>query len=852
MSLGGSAVAAKRADVSVDVSAFNLQPVVLTGQDFPAWSSGPEVTARAPQVPVDYGVADSQGPQPSQLQSDCYQSSPPTDQNGWNDPNHGDHNCFQGSQSPVRTAFKGIDPNSLRGYRWNGSRFVQIPFQVDTKWVHYLTNNASGFAFYSGADQMTTYTFDYQPFVETSNPPLPHDCPGVSTGCIPPGPDQLKEAAIVCHAVAPAGTPDPTPDPNKGLINTDELAFMARDAAAAAPLKTRLPNGIISAYKVRLVDPNTHEVRYVYVMESAFDQKTGKYAVKMRYTAANSPYVRYTPDQDADMMAYSHSSYGYGVARQGPACESNGTPEGAPVIGQGFKYDSNRDIVLGDPKTFVERRTLDTGWVTTPRYRFRYDGRMLMDNLGVSQDDSGLSSGDYGPSMIDRWKGRAFQQAPGGNTPCCGYEDEQKNWSGSSMTMGIKAGPVRLIRVTWGSDSGTNVTRTDIFYANSIVHEFGLRVHPIPPLDGIYTQWDMAAGQINQYYNPYNSSPVPVTGINPVTVGDMNAHIGPDGVSWSSNDKVGRAVEGVTGGPVTIGSPNNNTCKQNAPGGEGDLCVYNSFNVADPTFSGEEPTLFNWEEMTGPAGTVVEKWQVDSRTVSPGGAQGLVEAMPYYVDDSCFDDGTGNDPGPKVIPRSADEPSTWGFGVDANRNPVAVSPAPAPADRYQGLVTKDGQTYDGTQAYQRRCWNHHLDGSSFNIPGTATYDSSKPAEAQDPPPDPNFGPQGDVRYYQGDIATHGLHLLFTSDSDNADATVPLDEEDSFDTQLILPSGVGNVGQAASQPYTAPIQAVATPYNLSSAGAPAPYVAGSGAPSTPVSGSAGTGSSNPNAPDSLIP
>src|SRR4029077_777593 len=136
---------------------------------------------------------------------------------------------------------------------------------VDTKWEHYLTNNASGFAFYSGADKMTTYTFDYQPFVQTSNPPLPHDCPGVSTGCIPPGPNQLDQAAIVCHAQAPSGKPDPTPDPNKSLINSDELAFMARDAGDQAPSGTKLPSGIASAYEVRLVDPSTRQTRFAYV-----------------------------------------------------------------------------------------------------------------------------------------------------------------------------------------------------------------------------------------------------------------------------------------------------------------------------------------------------------------------------------------------------------------------------------------------------------------------------------------------------------------------------------------------------------------------------------------------------------
>ncbi|HLY81662.1 MAG TPA: hypothetical protein VKQ71_01695, partial [Acidimicrobiales bacterium] len=765
------------------------------------------------QLPNDYGTANSQAQQPSSTQSDCYSNNPQPDVNGYTDTtNHDDHSCFQGSQSPVRTALEGVAAGSLRGYRWDGSQFVQIPFEVDTKWEHYLTNNASGFSFYSGADEMLTYTFDYQPFVETSNPPLPHDCdpgPGAATqGCIPPGPDQLGQAAIACHAQAPAGVPDPTSDPNRHLINTDELAFMARDSGSPAPSSAKLPGGIVSAYQVQLVDPGTGTTRYVYVMQSAPGKSPGTWAVRPAYTAANSPYVHYRPDPDAGMMAFSQSAFSdYGNARPGPACKPDGTAEGQAVIGQGFRYNAAGDVIL-DPKTYVRRRTLDTGTVLTPRYRFRYDGRWLMDALQVSPDTRGLTRHDYGPTIIDRWKGRAFQQSPGGKTPCCGYEDEQGNWGGSSITMGVHVGPVRLIRVTWGSDSGTNVTRTDFFYPYSVVHQFQLRVHPIPPLDGIYTQWDMSAGRITTYYNPYNSSGVPVTGINPVLLGDINAHVGPDGISESSNDKVGRAV-----GPLSAGNPNNSTCTSGA-------CIYGSFNLPDPTYAGLAPELLSWEEMTGPGGTLVEKWQADTSTVSPGGAQAVVEAVPYYVDDSCFDDGTGSDPGPHLNVRSADEPRTWGF-ENVNGQPVAVAPAPAPANRYPGLVTRDGQTYDGTQAFERRCLNHHLDGSPYNIPGTATYDSSRPAEKMDPAPDPAFGPQGDVRYLQGDVATHGLHLLFTSDSDNANATVPTDEIDSLDNQLILPPDQPNLGATATQPYVTPIQAAVTPFGTGSPPAPQP-------------------------------
>ena len=455
-------------------------------------------------------------------------------------------------------------------------------------------------------------------------------------------------------------------------------------------------------------------------------------------------------------------------------------------------------------RTFVP--TIDNATITTPRYRFRFDGRWLMDSLQVSKHDTGLTRGHYGPSIVDRFKARAFQQSPGGSTPCCGYEDEQNNWGGSSITMGTRRGPVRDIRVTWGSDSGTNVTRTDIFYAYTMVHDFGVRVHPIPPLDGIYSQWDMAAGAITRYYNPYNPKGVPVTGINPVLYGDTDIHVGPDGIAESSNDKVGRIERQLTGGkPLTIGKPNDKTCHS-------DACIYDSVNLPDVTFSGVLPDALSWEEMTGPGGTMVEKWGLSqNQPLSPGDAQGLLVAEPYYVDDSCFDDGTGANPGPHVQLRSADEPTTWGFS-DVNGKPVAVTPAPAPADRFHGAVRIGGHSYRGDRVYQRRCWNHHADGSPFNIPGTATFDATKKTEAPDHAPDPHFSPQGDARFLQGDVATHGQHMLLIAESDNAELTTPIDEIDAADYQLILPPGVGNVGAEAARAYLLPLTlAVVTPF-----------------------------------------
>jgi hypothetical protein len=229
-----------------------------------------------------------------------------------------------------------------------------------------------------------------------------------------------------------------------------------------------------------------------------------------------------------------------------------------------------------------------------------------------------------------------------------------------------------------------------------------------------------------------------------------------------------------------VGNPDNATCTSSA-------CVYGSFNLPDATFSGLASEILSWEEMAGPAGTVVEKYSA-SQITPVGTPLATVEAQPYYVDDSCFDDGTGADPGPHLAARSPAEPTTWGYDSQG----VAVAPAPK-----------------GAVVHQRRCWNHNADGSPYNIPGTATYNPAKPAVHPDPPPDPKFSPQGDVRYFQGDVGTHGLHLLLNTESDNADATLPLDEIDAADHQMVLPGNQPNVGAAYAQQYTVPFAVVVT-------------------------------------------
>jgi hypothetical protein len=348
---------------------------------------------------------------------------------------------------------------------------------------------------------------------------------------------------------------------------------------------------------------------------------------------------------------------------------------------------------------------------------------------------SPFSNWTYGPDLIDRWKARAFQQDPSSNTPCCGFEEEDKHWGGSSTLLGERVGPVRAIRETWGADSGTNVIRRETFYRDSFQMKSYLRVHPIPPLDGIYAQWDFNAGRMTRFFNPKNPNGVPVDGSNDEAFGNLDD---PCNDNYNGNDtsQLDQKYRSFYRQAMLC----NDFVKSQD---------HQSIDVFDPTFSQANEAL-EWTEESGPYGTVVSHYTTKAEDETPGGAPQEVLAVPYYRDDSCFDDGTGTDPGPRVLPGSDQEPRTTSTGAP------------------------------------RQCWH------------------------------PNDGlPDGTDKYFQGDIGTQGVHLLFTGDSDNARQTVPIDQIVSQQDLVMLPgdqSGsvgpggpAGTVGAAFGQSFSQPLQ-----------------------------------------------
>src|SRR6202035_1401563 len=186
-----------------------VEPIVMTGADFPGIAVPENVTAKAP-------FTDLLSCEPGANTDDCNHneySPPEVDTSGAQ------------NQLPI----KGIYPNQLLGYRWQPKRnkFVQIPFQVDKVFTRYLENDASGFAIYSGADQMTTYQWQQEGFRAY---PDPHD---------------------PCHALYKPPAKDPIPY----FDTNDEVSFMYSDSGPQAPQGARLPKGIQTMRAVQIIDP---------------------------------------------------------------------------------------------------------------------------------------------------------------------------------------------------------------------------------------------------------------------------------------------------------------------------------------------------------------------------------------------------------------------------------------------------------------------------------------------------------------------------------------------------------------------------------------------------------------------
>ncbi|MGH8459239.1 MAG: hypothetical protein ACRESV_07805, partial [Nevskiales bacterium] len=365
------------------------------------------------------------------------------------------------------------------------------------------------------------------------------------------------DSADQCKAVFPDGQPDPV----AGLDADDEIVFMASDAGAMAPADI-LPEGD-AVQMVRLADPlDPAAERVVYLVQkaggSSFDDP--EYVNFQRNVNADFWIDRhFFADNDPEKLGTGNR--GYGPNLSGSVC-----PDGTEAT----KRDSE------------DRFPRDGTVVSTGSYRWEASGRWMIRKIQIANQNY---PGGYAPDLVDRWKGRAFQQNPDSYINAIGgFEDEQVNWEANAGLLGERCGPVRCIREVWGADSGTNVTKTETFYRDAVTYRYRVRVHPIPP-DGLYTSWDYNRGamlptaaeagagvQPGRYFTALRPQGVPVDGQND-DVGQV------DGVMPLPGDQCPDL------GDQELDQPRNGRCPM-------------FFDTADPSFN-LTLAFNNWEQVSG-------------------------------------------------------------------------------------------------------------------------------------------------------------------------------------------------------------------------------------------------------------
>jgi hypothetical protein len=653
--LGGTAVAAPHAKSPVLPVVRDAAPVVLTGSQLPGWS-----------VPAVQGVAQ---PYPSGVTAEYGDQI---------DPSLSVRTAHNGRLAP--TVLSGVPVDEVAAYRWTGKRWREVPVQVDERFPYFLANARSDFAFYSGTDQELTYAWG--PSRHAVGEEAWKKVFGTCQARYAASPAEVQ-AAIKARVVTlgPQETLEdymrPMADPVAGVDDDDEIALQARDAGVQAPPGTPAPKGASSGQTVALADPlDPAGTRFLYLFRKAGGSSyTARgSAVQMRRTSDADRWLDRKSFADGSPEALGISNSGYGPNLPGTVC----------------------DPASATARPSTDRFPRDAITVSTPTYRLTATGRWMVRGFQV-RNPSGKR---YGPDLIDRWKGRAFQQSPDSTISLVGFEDEQVNWEANSALLGWRQGPVRAIREVWGADSGTNVTKTETYYRDADTFRYRMRVHPIPS-DGLYTSWDYNKGVASTYYNLTKPNGVRIDGM---------------------NDDVGQVDQLPNGDPAYFDAP-------------------------DPTF--DLPSAIDRPEEVagrGSAGGLVYAFEFKGLTSLANSA-----AVPYYRDDACLDDGTGDDPVARPWPG---ESST------------------------DTRVQKGYAAENGVTSYQQlRC-------------------------------DPEHGKTP----FQGAFASHGIHFFATQDSDNATLGVPVDEVDGQQWRYSVPmSAPTNVLTAYAPNVVVPLVPLVTPF-----------------------------------------
>ncbi|MDT7545568.1 MAG: hypothetical protein QOE99_1678 [Actinomycetota bacterium] len=681
-------------------------PVVLTGAQIPQWS-GPSADGVAAPYPSGSLKADG---------------------------GDGVRSAHNGTM--VIPPATGVDTDQVSAWKWNGTGWAEVPVQVDQKFPYFLANGHSDFAVYSGTDKELTYAWapDKHATGAEAWKKIFGECSAryASTDPVTLAADIATASKTSSAAPLPAYSPaaGETPadythamqDPVPTLDNDDEIAFQAGDAGSQAPASQPAPAGTTagSGQTVAVADPTSGAVGYVYLFlkpgGSSFDAANGY--VKMTRDATADEWIDRDVFKPGSTQQLGSSNTGYGPNLQGTVCQDANGPTA--------------------PRFSKDRFPSDAVTVTSDRYKLRATGRWMVRDYSVAKPGQ---PGTYGPDLIDRWKGRAFQQSPDSSVSVVGFEDEQVNWEANGALLGWRQGPVRAIREIWGADSGTNVTKTETYYRNADTYRYHVRVHPIPP-DGLYTSWDYNKATASTYYNTLKPAGVPIDGVNDDT-GQVD-QLPDTGVTCP-----------YAGAPLPKRVP--------CPGDPAYI------DTPDPTFD-LVSAVDRPEEVAGKgdAGAVAYVFEFKGATSAANAA-----AVPYYRDDACLDDGTGDDP--------------------------VARPQP-------GEASTDSRVQQGYVDY----WKAH------GAPSDLTYADLKCDPANTDPAVPEWKKTP----FQGAFASHGIHFFTTHDSDNATVGASIDEIDGQQWRFAIPEAaptnwIGGSGDPTKDNYglnvDAPLQAQAFPY-----------------------------------------
>ena len=174
---------------------------------------------------------------------------------------------------------------------------------------------------------------------------------------------------------------------------------------------------------------------------------------------------------------------------------------------------------------------------------------------------------------------------------------------------------MRAIRETWGADSGTNVIRRETFYRRELSQKSWLRVHVIPPLDGIYAQWDFNADVVRKFFSSaHPNKEFRIDGRNDEVFGNWDDPCNElyDENERSSIDNAYREAYGSA--PLLCDS---------------DQFPYHQSIDLPNLGKSEFNAAYQWNLVTGPHGSIIDRYQIDELTdLTPGGAVQSLAAVP--------------------------------------------------------------------------------------------------------------------------------------------------------------------------------------------------------------------------------